>query len=114
MITFINSNGALVLPNPQYPNTDSVDIKILVSHSMDGAIHTTKYTPNNDTFLIPIRGVTKNKKDQIVDFFNLNSGELLNYTDENGQLYSGYIKIEDVEFSEDSRRYNFDIKFEAV
>lgn len=114
MITLQHNGNLLLLPNPQFPNTDTVNIKIKVAHSMDGTIYTTRYTPHSDNFLINVIGLTKDKKDQSIDFFDTVSGETVTYTAEDGTVYNGYVRVQEIVFNQVSRRYELSIKFEEA
>ena len=111
MITFEYMSAILVLPNPQYPNTNTVNVKTSFDHTMDGQMVSYKYTPAADDFLISVKGLTKNKKDEAYEFIRLNAACLIKYTDEESVEFNGYIKPEDIVIEEDGEAYTLEFTF---
>ena len=111
MIIFQYQSAILTLPNPQYPNTNTVELKTHFDHTMDGRLVSYKYTPPADSYLISIKGISKNKKDKAYNFLRLNASCLIRYTDEEGQIFLGYVKPEDISFEEDGDVYTLEFTF---
>ena len=111
MIVLQYFSDILILPNPQYPNTNTIDIKTSFDHTMDGQMVSYRYTPSADDFLISVKGLTQNKKDEAYAFILRNAACQFRYTDEGSRVYTGYIKPEDIVIEEDGDRYLLEFTF---
>ena len=111
MITLQYNSAFVALPNPQYPNTNTVELKTHFDHTMDGRMVSYRYTPAADTFTLNIVGISKNKKDKAYNFLRLNASCLIRYTDEEGNIFLGYIAPEDISFEENGDMYNLKFSF---
>lgn len=105
MITLAYGTAVLVLANPQLNEKQNVDIKLTVKHTMNGSIHTYKYTPASDTFELPFSGIAYSKVLEIIAFLEYSSGQVIVYTDM--FMSSHNVKLKgDVEFTVSGHNYN--------
>lgn len=98
MIILQGNGNTITLPNPDYPNSQIVNVKTNFKHAMSGLIYSTRYTQASKNFIIPLKGLLKNKLYELVDFLIATKGWEVTYIDEESVIRTGYITSDPTEF----------------
>jgi hypothetical protein len=106
MIALAYGVAVLVLANPQLDDKQLVGIKLTSKHTMNGAIHTFKYTEPSDQFSLTFRGIAYSKMLEVMAFLEYSSGQVIVYTDSKGINYNVKLKEDEIDFQVIDYNYN--------
>lgn len=120
MNLFAYGSSVLILPNPQFGESKTVNVKTSFDHAMDGSIYSFRYTPASDKFNLPFKGVMLGKKNEVVTFLKASAGQIINYTDQSDVSFNVRIISDSVIFTysgkgyNDTEMYDFNLTLEKV
>jgi len=78
---YASPTHSVTLPNPTLGDTEQLDIKVNLKHSMDGTMYSTVKTPATRKFLLDFQLLTLTQKTALVAFLTSYAGEDIKFTD---------------------------------
>jgi hypothetical protein len=115
MIIFISDIQTVVVRSPQLGDTETIPLKVRLHRAMDGTLWSYKLGPKCRIVSLQFRNLTRDKIVELYQFFKSNSGQIIQYSDYDGEIHRCRILPTDLD-SEDAARNNstFDIELEYV
>lgn len=105
MIMFAYESTMLILPNPQFGEALTSNVKTQFEHSMTGAVYSFKYTEASKSFSLPFRMVSRGKVMEIKVFLKLIDGKVVDYVDYDGVTHKVVI-VDDFEVTPNGKGNN--------
>lgn len=90
MISFSNANRSILIKNPEFNDSKSLGIDLGVHTMMDSSVSTYR-TPSRIAFQLEFSQISRVKAEEVRDFFDVTSGQLLTYVDLSGVSWQGYL-----------------------
>ena len=121
MVTFsYTGGGSIELPNPKIGEDWTVGVKTTFGHTMDGTIHSFRYTPASDKFRLNFSNINTLLLDEFITFLEGLLDETLTYIDSYGDEWTVKLLTKNVTFTNEGRagfkqyRYGFELELEVI
>jgi len=89
---------SITLKNPSLGDAEQHDIKTKFHISMDNTFYSTKATPATKTLTLTFPFLDKTKYEELITFLETSNGSEIKYTDQNSQVWRGYMLADPAEF----------------
>jgi len=120
MVTFSYTGASIELPNPQIGEEWTVGVKTTFGHTMDGTIHSFRYTPASDKFKLAFSNINTLLLDELITFIEGIEDEVITYVDVYGDSWTVRLLTLNPTFTNQGRagfkqyRYSFELELEVT
>lgn len=100
------------LRNPEFGNSETLDLGLTLKRTMTGKVYTYIQTPVKYVLKMSFEAVKESQRDDLITFLKVTAGQTLIFLNHNGETWSGKIIDPEKTFTQiKSYRNQFDITF---
>lgn len=105
MITLTKDSLSIQLRNPEFGNTDAIEVRRINRKTRGGdlMVYRDPIWPKTRTFQVKFAFLREDDLSRLLDFVHRTVGQIVSYTDYEGQVWSGIITTPESEVSVQGR-----------